>query len=163
MALERQKKCDELKKNSPSPAMETDSIIAALQQQKASQDQRIRDLERKLLEAERMLLQKDTLIKMLEAENKHLGSVVDEVEKEHIKDVYESAPQKRTSKRPGIYDSKMLRSLRDNNVAPITVRMPDNEKLGWAVSKNGVIMHRIMVEFSATLSQLDGKRMMLKW
>lgn len=41
--------------------------------------------------------------------------------------------------------------------------MPDNPRLGWAVSKSGVVMHRILVEFSATLDQLEGRKMMLKW
>eukprot|EP00954_Amorphochlora_amoebiformis_P029099 1392674-Amorphochlora_amoeboformis.AAC.2 len=136
------------------------------------------NLRQQLAVAEKTIQDKDLLVKMLEAENKHLSSLVEESDlNQHLKHVYESAPQKRTSKRtarrnPLQHETKMLRSLNGSNIAPITIRMPDNARvihhhtfdmLGWSVTKSGIVMHRIMIEFSATLDQLHGRKMMLKW
>mmetsp|Transcript_7610 Transcript_7610/g.14906 ORF Transcript_7610/g.14906 Transcript_7610/m.14906 type:complete len:135 (-) Transcript_7610:293-697(-) len=35
--------------------------------------------------------------------------------------------------------------------------------MGWAVSKSGIVVHRIMIEFRAKLDHLDGRELMLKW
>mmetsp|Transcript_5323 Transcript_5323/g.8926 ORF Transcript_5323/g.8926 Transcript_5323/m.8926 type:complete len:292 (+) Transcript_5323:195-1070(+) len=164
MALERREEATSSCNPSPSPSPKCkEPMMEAIRHQLVLHQEKIAELEAKLSKAEKAIYEKDTLIKMLEAENKHLSSVVDEAEaNEHFKDMYESAPQKRTSRTPQ-QDKKVRRTLDLNKRAPISVRMPDNPKLGWAVSKAGVVMHRIMVEFCTTLNQLDGRRMTLKW
>mmetsp|Transcript_18901 Transcript_18901/g.36548 ORF Transcript_18901/g.36548 Transcript_18901/m.36548 type:complete len:230 (-) Transcript_18901:448-1137(-) len=174
LALERRKQSDAKamqQESVPSqeptstPCNDTESI-AALREQVRNQKNELARLKSQLMRAEKAVSEKSAVIKMLEAENKHLSSMVDEgLASQYMKDMYESAPQKRTAKQK--QDSKVLRSLNgsigEGNVAPIVVRMPDNPKLGWAVSKSGIVMHRLMIEFSATLNHLDGRKMMLKW
>uniref|UniRef100_A0A7S2XF06 PX domain-containing protein n=1 Tax=Lotharella oceanica TaxID=641309 RepID=A0A7S2XF06_9EUKA len=174
LALERQKECDVKSmqsepvatQESKDAAKDNEESVAALREQVRNQKNELTRLKTQLMRAEKAMAEKSAVIKMLEAENKHLSSMVDEgLASQYMKDMYESAPQKRTAKQQ--QDSKVLRSLNgsigESNVAPIVVRMPDNPRLGWAVSKSGIVMHRLMIEFSATLNHLDGRKMMLKW
>jgi len=90
------------------------------------------------MRAEKAMLEKDAVIKMLEAENKHLSSMVDEsLASQYVKDMYESAPQKRTAKHK--HDSKMLKclhgSIGDSHVAPIVVRMPNNARVIFLINE----------------------------
>lgn len=95
---------------------------------------KIAELEAKLSKARKLLHEKDVLIRMLETENKHLSSILDEQEaSQHLKDMYESAPQKRTvqkhSPSQDSKKSKMMRGIQTSNVAPIRVCMPDNPRV----------------------------------
>jgi hypothetical protein len=182
--------------------------MIALALESENSKKRIRMLEQELEAAKRKLNEQSNVVKMLQAENKHLASLVDDGpsgrEESWLRDMYDSAPQRWTAKRQQAsrqpdgqqkstsfnltHDSSSFSKFKGAEVppgssvrargqqrrrqreivetesqAPISVHMSENPKLGWAVNKQGVILHRIMVEFKASLDKLGGRKMSLNW
>jgi len=128
MALERDMKLEEETVSEEKPRDQEN--LESMEKKMEEDRKKIAELEAKLAKARKMLHEKDIIMRMLETENKHLSSILDEQEAcQHLKDMYESAPQKRTVQRKATQDVKMIRSLHGSNVAPIRIRMPDNPRV----------------------------------